>query len=227
MQAILRRIEALEKENRRTKRLGVSAVVIAATLGAIAATGPVPDVIKAHEIDVVDGTGDVRIRLWVQKEGIASVGVFDTKGVIGAVISWDNFLGPHIDLGYHKAPNLPSGLPHGSMVPDITIGDQPLLGPVIMLSRGGSLGPSVNLGVTPSGQPNIVLADSKGNDRAAISLSANGAPRIDLTDPEGYSLDLGSTNTVTTRTGETEQTSAASIVMFGNDEKRKVIWKAP
>jgi hypothetical protein len=40
-------------------------------------------------------------------------------------------------------------------------------------------------------------------------------------------MDLGSSSTTKTITGETQQTSAASIVMFGNDKDHYVIWKAP
>lgn len=40
-------------------------------------------------------------------------------------------------------------------------------------------------------------------------------------------MDLGSTRLAAARTGATEQTSAASIVMFGNDKGHHVIWQAP
>ena len=70
--------------------------------------------------------------------------------------------------------------------------------------KGSGFKPSVDIGVDPSGSPSIALADS-----------------------QGFKMDLGSTSTVNVKTGSTEQTSAASIVMFGNDEKHHVIWQAP
>jgi hypothetical protein len=48
-----------------------------------------------------------------------------------------------------------------------------------------------------------------------------------LVDAQGFEIDLGSTGKLNGGTGATEQTSAASIVMFGNDEKHHVIWQAP
>lgn len=223
---LVQRLETLERHNRRLKRLGVAALALVAALGAIYATRPVPNKLMAREFDVVDGAGKVRIRLWLQENiGAATVGVMDSKGSIAAEMS-DNWMGPEIDLGFHEASNLAPGLPRGSMVPAIVIGDQPLFGPAITVSQGGHLGPSVNLGVH-AGQPNIVLADSAGRDRADMHLSAGGTPTIELSDAQGYSMDIGSTNLVAPRTGDTSQTSAASIVMFGNDKKHRVIWSAP
>jgi len=50
-------------------------------------------------------------------------------------------------------------------------------------------------------------------------------PTITITDDEGFQAVLGSTSTVETRTGKTNQTSAASLILFGKD--KKVIWSAP
>jgi len=52
-------------------------------------------------------------------------------------------------------------------------------------------------------------------------------PTIGLTDKEGFDTEIGSTNLVTPKTGETHHTSAASIVMFGGGKDHKVIWQAP
>lgn len=65
-------------------------------------------------------------------------------------------------------------------------------------------GPSAGMGVSPSGEPSLTLHDT-----------------------QGYRMDLGSTRTVIPATGQTQQTSADSIVMFGNDKKHHVIWQAP
>ena len=50
-------------------------------------------------------------------------------------------------------------------------------------------------------------------------------PTITITDDEGFKAVLGITDTVNTRTGTTNQTSAASLILFGKD--KKVIWSAP
>ena len=53
----------MERENRRFKRLGFAALVLAAALGATYATRPVPQKITAREFDAVDASGKVRATL--------------------------------------------------------------------------------------------------------------------------------------------------------------------
>lgn len=64
----------------------------------------------------------------------------------------------------------------------------------------------------------------------AINLYADpssGEPSITFADRKGFMMSLGSTGTIAKVTGETQQTSAASIVMLGNDKSHHVIWQAP
>lgn len=78
----------------------------------------------------------------------------------------------------------------------------------------------------------ITTLDRAGNLTSA-TLDASGLsvfgdrPSVSLTDRQGFSMALGSTATHTALTGETQQTSADSVVMFGNDKEHHVIWKAP
>jgi hypothetical protein len=91
------------------------------------------------------------------------------------------------------------------------------------------------IGLESSGSPNIDFLDAQGNPLGRSTTSVNlkmgldplGFPALQLSDPQGFRMDLGSTNTVMVPTGERHETSAASIVMFGNDKEHKVIWKAP
>jgi hypothetical protein len=48
---------------------------------------------------------------------------------------------------------------------------------------------------------------------------------VGLFDEQGFEATLGRSSLVTPRTGETQLTSAASLVMF--DKNKNVIWKAP
>jgi hypothetical protein len=48
---------------------------------------------------------------------------------------------------------------------------------------------------------------------------------LNLQDQDGFLATLGVTNIVTPRTGQTQKTSAASLVLF--DKNKNVIWKAP
>jgi hypothetical protein len=77
-----------------------------------------------------------------------------------------------------------------------------------------------------NGGPDISIFDTQGRTRERIGL-VGGEPRITLNDTQGFRMDLGSTNTMTFATGTSQYTSAASIIMFGNDKKHHVIWQAP
>lgn len=98
--------------------------------------------------------------------------------------------------------------------------------PVIFVSdaKGGT-----RLMVTEHrGVPSLSLYGTN-NPIPGVSVVADtsGRPSVELDDAEGFSMQLGSTSTVKTTTGEKRETSAASITMFGNDEKHRVIWQAP
>ena len=77
--------------------------------------------------------------------------------------------------------------------------------------------------------PGLVTLISNSDEGASgITIgAAHGSSDITLMDGQGFEMDLGSTKMVTPTTGATQQTSADSIVMFGNDKKHHVIWQAP
>lgn len=60
------------------------------------------------------------------------------------------------------------------------------------------------------------------NDGAGL---VNDGAGLELSDREGFRTTIGNTELVTPRTGETHQTSAASVVLF--DKDKNVLWKAP
>jgi hypothetical protein len=123
---------------------------------------------------------------------------------------------------YKGWPHFQLDGPQGNM--SIDTGDGPGItliggtGGVLMLLAGGKVG-------TVVAGPQISFFDPHG---AGIDIGAEGSgPDISLRDRQGYGMDLGATSTVIPTTGKTQQTSAASIVMFGNDAKHHVIWRAP
>lgn len=168
------RLERLERNTRRLKGFCTAALVLAAALGAIAATRPVPDKITAHEFDVVDSFGEVRVRLASQDNSI-----------------------PFVSL-YGSAQNS------------------------LVLSVGGvsSTNRSVRVG------PWVVFHTSRGAPAISMGIQAD-EPMLNLTDRRGFGIALGNSNMVVPATGETKHTSAASVVIFGNDKNHHVIWKAP
>ena len=198
---LVARLEKLERDNRRLKRIGAGVLVLAAAVGMIAATRPVPQKITAHEFDVVDGRGTVRIKLSVYRANNnsgAQVALFDADGRLSSNLS--EFAGA-------------ATMDFGPL--------QPLGGG----SRSAALTPRLSLGVV-SGVPHLLMLRANGDIGAGINVSPNG-PTVSLSDGRGYSTVIGTTGLITPTTGETHQTSAASIVMFGNGEKHHVIWQAP
>ena len=86
---------------------------------------------------------------------------------------------------------------------------------------------NVRLGMgVSSNKANVLLFDHDGRDHVDISVPRSGAPSISLTDSQGFEMDLGSVTTKS-RNGETNNTSVASIVLFGNDKEHHPIWRAP
>jgi hypothetical protein len=60
---LAKRLEKLERDNRRMKRAGIAILALIAGLMAVAATRPVPQKITAHEFDVLDSSGKVGITI--------------------------------------------------------------------------------------------------------------------------------------------------------------------
>ena len=183
---LVARIEKLEHDDRRLKRLGAAALLLVATLGLIAATRPVPDVIKAHEFEVVDSAGKVGMRLETSPDGAdiliaPSALSAPSEGKTAAVSIGASGKQSWVNLGYAEWATAPTRT-------------QPFV----------AFEPVLDLSSSPSKGPKIVLSDS-----------------------QGYVMSLGSTALVTPGTGATEQTSAASIVMFSNGKKHHVLWQAP
>lgn len=95
--------------------------------------------------------------------------------------------------------------------------------PSLRLSgTGGGLAPSASLTILESG-PALTL-DGNQSISAWLRASKNG-PSLEIEDSQGYTATIGSTGLVTPRTGESHNTSAASITLF--DKQKNVIWKAP
>lgn len=78
------------------------------------------------------------------------------------------------------------------------------------------------LGAGPKG---AALAFPASGGKYSASLFGGDAPGLRLEDAAGYSLHLGETDLLTARTGVTQKTSAASVVLF--DKDGKTLWSAP
>ncbi|HEX5411539.1 MAG TPA: hypothetical protein VFZ27_06725 [Terriglobia bacterium] len=61
--------------------------------------------------------------------------------------------------------------------------------------------------------------------RVVMGLTTENMPTLTLNDPAGFTLNLGSTATEKSATGQRQQTSASSIAM--SDKDHHVTWRAP
>lgn len=266
---LIERLEKLERENRRMKRLGGAALVLAATLGVIYATRPVSDTITARKFIVLDRQGRARITLSTPAYAGAvvdetdpddpTIWISDARGQDRAILTGGGLsfadekekplaaysatpgtLKAHEFDVVDGAGNVRAGMrmdPAGE--PDIAV-----LGPgggvrgSMYLAKGGTaeLGlygkngnRAVEMAVSSDGSRYIVFRQVRPKLQIPLGMgvTAGGRPNVTLSDGQGYSLQLGSTLTVAPTTGTTQQTSAASIIMFGNDKKHHVIWRAP
>jgi len=68
------------------------------------------------------------------------------------------------------------------------------------------------------------MQQTKDKNIVTISVLSEG-PSLSLIDKQGFEAALGVWGTLTPRTGETHQTSAASLILFDRD--KKVLWSAP
>lgn len=205
----MERLEKLERDNRRFKRLALAALVLPIALVSIYATRPVPDKITAHEFDVVDSAGRVRIKLKVStaednlSNGSEEISLLGRDGKEYVVL--DDFDGGAQGLQFLDDKGNDSLRIGHTWFTDSSS---------IELFGGPAVGP---LGLSPAGP---------GTQQMLLSL-VKGQPTIHLGDQHGFEMDLGSTSEVNAKTGVTDQTSADSIVMFGNDKQHRVIWQAP
>jgi hypothetical protein len=212
---LIERLEKLERSNRRLKSLGMAALGLAVALGLVAATRPIPNVIRAHEFEMVDNAGKVRIRMAVSPlvpsaSAGADISLFDGTGRKGEDLNVNKFGGGIYLLD--SRGNFTATFEHST----------------------DNMTYSQGQGWQNAGSENeITLAQpadpAKPGTALGIDMEVNGAgePSVIMYDPQGFKMALGRTSTQNSATGETQQTSADSIVMFGNDKKGHVIWQAP
>jgi hypothetical protein len=248
------RLERLERAHRQLKGFALAALALATALVTIYAAQPAPNIITAQEFVVKDSSGKTRASFGMvdkgpnpslilfESSGRASIllptgfRVLDSKEAVPVVelVAEDDdssltlrraSSAEHARLSvYEGSPGLwlYDGTGKERAAIDLLKG-KPFLGfsDATGKERAG-------LTVVENG-PVLWLNDGKGKERSVLMVSdvePNG-PNLTLSDDRGFETTIGSTDLATPRTGETQQTSAASIVMFGNDEKHLVIWRAP
>lgn len=186
VEAILGRLEKLERQNRWLRAAVTAAGLAVAALALMAVARPAPQVITAQKFRLVDRSGHVRARLNMAK-GMPTLILYTSAGYPQALLS-------------------------GGPQPFLTLNGPPR-----------AAGMAAGLSITGSG-PQLVLAG--GSAMADLTVTGPG-PALTLQDAAGFATNIGVTKLVNRATGEARQTSAASIEMFDNSKKRRVIWQAP
>jgi hypothetical protein len=87
--------------------------------------------------------------------------------------------------------------------------------------------PRVTMVAIDNGPADLSFMEGVGsNGNLAVDLQSWGEDsHLTLTDRDGFATSLGTSRLQSSRTGETQISSAASIVLF--DKQQKVIWRAP
>jgi hypothetical protein len=208
-----RRLENLERDNRRLKRVAVAGIALAAALGVIYSVACSSDrnfagaeKVTAREFDVVDGAGKVRVKI--------------AMDCLPATNCWPSI--KMFDQDGKAVTTIGAGA--------VTVSDRDqaasLLGDRLQFSVGpkGSK-PRVTAEVG-SGTGGGGLLSLAGKDGGYVRVNAN-SPSVEIKDSQGYMMDLGAVDLTTVVSGRTSQTTADSIAMFANDSKHHLIWSAP
>jgi hypothetical protein len=204
MQAILQRIERLEADNRRLRRAMLGVALLAAVVLAMGQARP-RRTVEADEFVLRDKAGRKRALLGFDSSGHPSLTFYAensnfTASLDGADEASLILLGAGIDEQI--------ALEAGKSVHGLSI-----------LAKGAvariwAIGSKAEVSVTDVTHKTGVIIE----DREL-------APRIGLTDADGFETRIGSADLVTPRTGDTHTTSAASLVL--SDKNDKILWRAP
>lgn len=222
--AVMNRLERLEKQNSNFKKIGAVALIL---IGSVLLMGQAPAsrTVEANEFILKDASGKVRGRLSMAAFG-PEFALLDNNGERRASL---NLLAD--DPGVYLFDG--NGRERASLVLQA---DE-----VYLALSDANEKPRAGLNLVADG-PGFYLHDESQNVRAGLFLLADG-PRLTLydanekvraslvgttlklSDEEGFSTTIGTTDLVTTATGETHKTSAASVVLF--DKDKKLLWRAP
>jgi hypothetical protein len=182
------RLEKLERENRRVKRIGALAALIGGSL-LLMGQAKTSRTVEAESFVLKDPQGGLRATLdmW---HGSPMFRLYDTSGVARAWL-W---------LAGNGEPGLTFYDAAGN--PMVTLA----------ATKDGA-----SLWLNQGAPKTLTMMDSI-KQKGGIGLSAmKGGATLDAEDSQGFSVVLGNTELVTPKTGGTHQTSAASIVTFDKD----------
>ena len=199
------RLEKLEKENRRMKKLGLVGIVFASVLF-ISGQAKTNKIVEANEFVLKDGNGKARARL----------SMFTLFRDPEPATSAEN------TLMQKDIPNLSFYDAEGH--PRILIAAFHEELPIYLNDSQQTMHSAMWAGSAATSGAGVSITGPGELFQVTLDTFIEG-PQLVLKDKEGYSTEIGRTELVVPRTGKTGQTPAASLVLF--DKDKKVLWAAP
>jgi hypothetical protein len=217
LNALRSRLERLENENLRMKRTGVSCLVIFA---AILAMGQAQErkVVEATQFNIRDSSGKVRGALGTF-EGITQLTLYGPEGAQSAnamsnmVIVGNGPQGPYVTFTDAK----------GKERVELSLSEKPGSEQGLWLFNGDAQEVASLAAAGDSGR--LTLGRVGGGENFMATVVPDYGPSLVLSDKGGFKTTVGTTDLQTPRTGQTHRSSAASVMLFGKDNK--VLWSVP
>ena len=208
LDALLSRVERLEKENRRLKQGALAFLLLIASVGLMAQTKQKPSAPTSSQrqkgrapAPAPAGPTAVEAQSFILK---------DLNGHVRAELGLTG-----------STPSLKFKDESGSALVTLALNTDAPGGPLLLLSDPQHHA-AVALSVLEHAGPQLSLT----GERADIQLHMGVAPdgtTLELSDKNGFTTSIGSG--VVAKNGQAKQTSAASIVLYG--KQRKVLWSVP
>ena len=174
---------------------------------------------NGSSVQLLDAKGNAPIRLGLGEVNADSVAT-------GRVLVHDNGGNVRARLFVTEKTTTTMNLPRVEPMP-VTLNPEALLTFYDEKGQSQVLFDHSNLVFESGGHPSVMLGNGTlslhGNGESTFALLSPYS--ISLSDQDGFSATIGLTNLVTSRTGETHKTTAASLTLF--DKNKNVIWKAP
>ena len=209
--AVINRLDKLEKQNHRMKRLAALALVSIGAILLLTCQRSPNRTIEAQELIIKDGSGRVRGRWTTDDNGPQLVLFAESRK-------------PQASLGTEFGPFLVLYDTDGKARAKLAVNT--LVGPILTFysasGKGGRSRQTEFDRLLDQALGKAFGPKPAGTDGVVTDLSESG---LAIFDEEGFETRIGRTDLATPRTGETYTTSAASIALL--DKEKKVLWKAP
>lgn len=181
--SVRNRMDAVERDSRRTRRLGVFMLIgLAVLLGVMTAVvimaarrgfgGPVPDVAEARRFVIRDARGQIRGVWGVTKNGGAQIVLSDSMGRerLRLQVLRDGSSGVALVDSANRSRIVLAALPDQTAT-------------LVLADPAGRT--RTVLGLNPNGASTVVFADKNGTTKAGLGVDATGAGTFTLLDRAG------------------------------------------